>query len=138
MAEWTPYSRASYEQAATTPRWFGWPPTMTGLPSSSGSNSRSTEQKKVSMSMWTIALCRASFIVNPACRFIAASQCRRDAGATSIDPQHSPHLALYLDRLVRTQDDRLHRGVGRLEPDARTGGPGLLVELLEGHPRAVD
>ena len=35
MAEWTPKTRASYEQAATTPRPvppFGSAPTITGLP----------------------------------------------------------------------------------------------------------
>ena len=54
MAEWTPKARASYEQAATTPRPPGSPPTITGRPRSSGRSSCSTEAKKASMSMWMI------------------------------------------------------------------------------------
>ena len=36
IAEWMPNARASYEAAATTPRSFGPPPTITGFPRYSG------------------------------------------------------------------------------------------------------
>ncbi len=48
-AEWTPYRRASYDAAATTPRG-PVPPTTTGLPRSSGRRRSSTDTKNASMS----------------------------------------------------------------------------------------
>ncbi len=42
IAEWTPNRRASYDAADTTPRPSGVPPTITGLPLSSGRSRCST------------------------------------------------------------------------------------------------
>ena len=56
MAEWTPNLRASYEQAATTPRLSGRPPTITGRPRRPGLSRCSTEAKKASISICTIFL----------------------------------------------------------------------------------
>ena len=50
IAECTPNARASYEQAATTPRPSGEPPTITGNPLSSGLSSCSTDAKNASIS----------------------------------------------------------------------------------------
>ncbi len=52
MAEWTPYLRASYEHADTTPRVPGNAPTITGFPARSGLSFTSTAAKKQSMSTW--------------------------------------------------------------------------------------
>src|SRR5579884_860295 len=52
MAECTPYARAAYDAAETTPRSFGRPPTTTALPRSEGSYSSSTDTKDASMSTW--------------------------------------------------------------------------------------
>src|SRR5579862_285719 len=54
IAEWMPYTRASYVHEATTPR-VPLPPTMTGLPASPGSSRTSTEAKKESMSTCRMA-----------------------------------------------------------------------------------
>src|SRR5687768_17229620 len=48
--------------------------------------------------------------------------------ATSIPPHHADHDALDL-HLVGLDDDRLHRGIGRLQPDV----PLLAIELLQRH-----
>ena len=45
MTLWTPYLRAIQFAADTTPRFSGVPPTMTGLPTSSGRSRFSTETK---------------------------------------------------------------------------------------------
>ena len=46
IAEWSPYFRASYEHAATTPLPLGSPPTITGFPINEGLSILSTETKK--------------------------------------------------------------------------------------------
>src|SRR6478735_9268901 len=51
MAERTPYSRASYDAVATTPR-PPTPPTTTGLPRSDGLSRCSTAAKNASRSRW--------------------------------------------------------------------------------------
>ena len=56
IAEWMPYLRASYEQADTTPRPFGSPPTITGTPFRCGLSLCSTEAKNASISTWMIHL----------------------------------------------------------------------------------
>jgi hypothetical protein len=48
----TPRARASYEAAATTPRWSAAPPTTTGWPAKRGLSSCSTEVKNASRSTW--------------------------------------------------------------------------------------
>src|SRR3954447_9345655 len=54
MPEPTPYWRASYEGVDTTPRLLGSPspPTITGLPASSGRRSTSTAAMNWSRSTW--------------------------------------------------------------------------------------
>ncbi len=54
MAERTPNARASYDAVETTPRFVGSPspPTITGLPRSSGWRSTSTAAMNSSMSTW--------------------------------------------------------------------------------------
>jgi hypothetical protein len=49
IADRTPWTRASYDAVATTPRW-PVPPTMTGRPRSEGLSRCSTEAKKASRS----------------------------------------------------------------------------------------
>jgi hypothetical protein len=46
MALWTPLRRATQLAADTTPRFSGEPPTMTGLPASSGRSRFSTEAQE--------------------------------------------------------------------------------------------
>src|SRR4030042_1336358 len=58
IAERTPNRLASYEAVLTTPREPGSPPTMTGLPASSGWSPTSTEAKKASMSTWMTRVTR--------------------------------------------------------------------------------
>ena len=53
IAEKTPYRRASYDAAATTPR-RPVPPTTTGCPRSSGRRRSSHATKNASMSTWRI------------------------------------------------------------------------------------
>ena len=55
MAECTPNGLTSYEAASTTPR-RGSPPTITGLPRSSGESRCSTDAKNASMSRWMMAV----------------------------------------------------------------------------------
>src|SRR3954470_20322739 len=79
MPEPTPYSRASYDAVDTTPRLVGSPspPTITGLPASSGRRSTSTAAMNWSRSTW---------------------RTQRSIGCTPDGP--APALSLIADRTV--------------------------------------